>query len=517
MSLEDISADTKADSEVVLSSRDRSLAIWAALIALFLGALDALVMSAAMPSIVAELGGLPLYAWVYSAYFLARAVSLPVFGKLADCYDSKRIFLFSIALFILASISAGLANSMVHLIVSRVFQGIGAGGNFALVYIVLSKVAPPGKRAQTLSLGSSIWGISSVIGPTLGGFIVSYFSWRWIFFINIPIGLLSLAGIALFLRLPHESSEKTVSLDLAGLILFSFSVIGILTVFMTGGREIAWASPSMLVLLGVTCLLSALFYLAERRAVDPMIDFRFFRIRNFSLGNGATFLASFTIFSFFAYVPLYIQGSLGLSPMQVGIAMVSLSLGWSFGAMFFGRLSKSGSERSWSITGGFILLAGSLLTIRFGLETSMSECFFIFFIVGIGMGFVSLATLILVQNSVSGRDLGLVTSFHQFGRSLGGAIGVGICGGLVTTGLFKSLEHSTAQLPDNLINSLQQSTENLLLPKFQESIPAAAVETFREAVLSGVFSVFLVASISSFLCLLCCMLLRKSVEAENLK
>lgn len=502
------------ENSTPLASRDRTLAIWAALIALFLGALDALVMSAAMPSIVAELGGLPLYAWVYSTYFLARAVSLPVFGKLADIYDSKTIFLVSIALFILASVAAGLADSMTFLIVSRVFQGIGAGGNFALVYIVLSKVAPPGKRAQTLSLGSSVWGISSVIGPTLGGFIVSYFSWRWIFFINIPIGLLSLAGIALFLKLPPESGRKP-SLDLLGILLFSCAVLGVLTIFTIGGRDIAWASPSMLVLAGVTSVLSALFYFAEKKAVDPMIDFSYFRLRNFSLGNGAIFLASFTIFSFFAYAPLYIQGSLGLTPMEVGLAMVSLSLGWSLGAMFFGWVSNSGYERSWAIAGALVLLAGSLLTLRFGMETTMLECFFAFFVVGVGMGFVSLATLIIVQNSVEGQDLGIVTSFHQFGRSLGGTIGVGICGGLVTTGLFGAIERSSVFLPPDLIGTLQQSIENVLLPEFQKSIPVAALETIRGAVLSGVFSVFIIVSASSFLCLLCCLLLAKTAGRKN--
>ena len=500
---------SEENQTTLISSSERSLAIWAALIALFLGALDALVMSAAMPSIVAELGGLSLYAWVYSAYFLARAVSLPVFGKLADVYDNKSIFLFSITLFILASVAAGLAGSMAFLIDSGVFQGIGAGGIFALVYIVLSKVSPPGKRARTLSLGSSIWGIASVIGPTLGGFIVSYFSWRWIFFINLPIGLLSLAGIALFLRLPSEQRDKDASLDLPGLFLFSSCILGVLTIFTAGGRDLAWTSPLMVVLAGATFVLGAGFWLAEKRAGDPMIDLRFFKVRDFSLGNGAIFLASFTIFSYFAYAPLYIQGSLGLSPMQVGIAMVSLSLGWSFGALFFGRTSRPDSERSWSVAGSLILLAGSLLTVRFHLGTTMPECFFVFFLVGIGMGLVSLATLILVQNSVSGEDLGIVTSFHQFGRSLGGTIGVGICGGLVTTGLFSSLENGVALLPDNLVTSLEQSIENILLFEFQQSIPAVAVETLRSAVFSGVFSVFVIASISSFLCLLCCLLLSR--------
>jgi MFS family permease len=177
-----------------LDRKSRVYVIVSALLALFLGAMDALVMSAAMPTIVADLGGLQLYSWVYSAFFLANAVSLPVIGKMADLYKTKILFVFSIGLFIASSIAAGLSGSMKFLVLMRVFQGIGAGGNLALVYIVLSDVALPGKRAKTLALASFIWGISSVLGPSVGGFIATYFSWRWIFFINVPLGLLSITG-----------------------------------------------------------------------------------------------------------------------------------------------------------------------------------------------------------------------------------------------------------------------------------------------------------------------------------
>ncbi|MBM9605680.1 MFS transporter [Desulfopila inferna] len=488
-----------------LSKRERTLVIWAALLALFLGALDALIMSAAMPSIVAELGGLSLYAWVYSAYFLFRAVSLPVFGKLADIYDTRKLFLFSIVLFLISSVAAGMAYSMPFLIICRVFQGIGAGGNFALVYIVLSEVAPPGKRARTLSLGSTVWGISSVIGPTLGGFIVSYFSWRWIFFINIPIGILSLFGIAYFLRESGGREKQKGSLDLAGLFFFSMSVLALLVIFTAGGREVAWTSVEMIVLMGTTVLLGVSFYRIERRVVDPMIKLRFFRNRNFSLGNGAIFFASVTIFSLFAYVPIYIQGSLGLSPMQVGLAMVSLSLGWSAGALYYGRMTRGGNEKNWSVAGGLVLLVGSLFTLRFDLQTGMGECFLVFLLVGIGMGIVSLSTLILVQNSVTAKDLGIVTSFHQFGRSLGGTIGVGISGGLVTSALFRHLEKTAALLPPDLMVQLQQGAENILRLEFQSQVPQATIELLREGVLSGVYSVFLVSSLASLCCLFCCL------------
>ncbi|MEE4165634.1 MAG: MFS transporter [Desulfocapsaceae bacterium] len=489
-----------------LSTRERSFVIVSALLALFLGALDALIMSAAMPTIVSELGGLHLYAWVYSVYFLSRAVALPIFGKLADLYPSKNLFLFSISLFVISSIAAGLAQSMSFLIFCRVFQGIGAGGNFALVYIVLSEVAPPGQRAKTLSFASSIWGISSVIGPTLGGFIVSYFSWRWIFFINIPMGLASLAGISLFLK-ETRAKTKGVAIDIKGLTLFSSFILGLLIIFITGGRDLPWISAKMALISLLTALLGFWFFLEEKRCRQPFINIDYFRNASFALGNGATFFSSFTIFAFFAYAPVYIQGGLGLSPMQVGIAMVSLSLGWSFGSLFLGRFTDHGGGKKGAVAGGLTLLSGSLLTLQFLTDTTMTECFLVFLVIGIGMGFVSLSTLLIVQNSVEKKDLGVATSLHQFGRSLGGTIGVGISGGLATSGLLSNLEKAIDLFPAELVQRLGKSIEILLQPQFSTFIPAEAQIPLRQAVLDGVFSIFWVTVLSSLLCLCCCLFL----------
>ena len=222
----------------------RNWIIWAALLALFLGALDALIMTAAMPTIIAELGGLHLYAWTYTSYFLARAVALPIFGKLSDMFSTKVLFLYAIGMFLTASIAAGCSPSMEFLIVTRVFQGIGGGGIFALVYVVLSDVSAPEQRAKTISFASAVWGIASLIGPTLGGFIVTWFSWRWIFFINIPLGLFSFYGITAYF---HEFREKTAGkrVYFLGAILLSGFILGLLTLIITGGRELEVFSPPL--------------------------------------------------------------------------------------------------------------------------------------------------------------------------------------------------------------------------------------------------------------------------------
>ena len=292
-----------------IGPQGRFCIIASALLALFLGAMDALIMSAAAPTIIADLGGLHLYSWVYSAYFLARAVALPVFGKLSDLFNTRKLFLFAISLFLVGSILAGASQSMAFLVFSRVLQGIGAGACFALVYIVLSEVPPPGARAKTLSLASSVWGISSIIGPTLGGFIVTWFSWRWIFYINVPLGIVSLVGIGRYLT-EFREKKQAIHLDYAGVVCLTGFILGFLSLFMTGGSTYGWASFEMVLMVCATVAFGIGFFMAEIRAKDPILNLTFFKNSRFSLGNGATFFASCTIFALFAYAPLFIQGAL---------------------------------------------------------------------------------------------------------------------------------------------------------------------------------------------------------------
>jgi EmrB/QacA subfamily drug resistance transporter len=474
--------------------------ITAVLLALFLGALDALIMSAAMPTIVAELSGLHLYAWVYSAYFMARAVALPVFGKLSDLFAVKKLLVFSVILFILASMAAGAAPSMGFLVASRVFQGIGSGGIFALVYVVLTEAAPRDQRAKTLSLASSIWGIASVIGPTLGGFIVSFFSWRWIFFINLPLGLLSLAGIWLFLR-EFREKKSDVSLDWPGLISLTGFLLSVLTLVMTGGRNIAWLSMTAMLLILAAGGFGIWFVRSELGAKDPILDLRFFRHRGFAVGNLAGFCASFSVFALFGYAPLFLQGALGHTPLQVGMSMLSLSLGWSLGSLLLGRVMHHTTQKAAALAGGLLLTAGAGMTLGFSTGTTMLYSFLVFLVVGTGMGFVTLSTLLVVQDSLDVKNLGVATSSHQFARTLGGTLGVGVCGGLVTSRLMNRLETVEVSMPDALTAQLTENMENLFRPEFQALIPEAAREVLKTAVAQGVWSTFVLVFLVSLVCL----------------
>jgi EmrB/QacA subfamily drug resistance transporter len=478
--------------------------IAAALLTLFLGALDALVMSAAMPTIVTDLGGLHLYSWVYSAYLLARAVSLPIFGKLADIFRSRRLYVMSILIFLLGSVWAGLSQSMTQLIWSRVLQGIGAGGNFALVYIVLTDISAPQKRAKTLSLASFIWGLASVLGPTFGGFVVTYFSWRWIFFANIPLGLFSLLGIVIYL-VEVRPKKKDAAIDYLGVLTLSTAIVGLLTAFLLAGRNYAWISPQIIGLLLITVTAAVAFYFAEKRAREPILSLGFFANRGFSMGNGSAFLASFTIFSLFAYSPLFIQGALGKTPLQMSVAMLSLSLGWSIGALACGQIVNRLGQKASTVLGSLFLTIGGVITLTFSTATSLTACTVVLGFIGVGMGFVSMATLLVVQDSLDTSDLGVATASHQFSRTLGGTIGVGISGSFVTLSLSGALESTlssgASSLPPSINVQIQQNIENIFRPEVQILLDPQAQLTLKSAVAQGVSMVFWISLFASLLCL----------------
>ncbi len=500
--------------ELLISRKNRIFIIVASLLALFLGALDALVMGAAMPSIVAHLGGLHLYSWAFSAYLLSRAVALPVFGKLCDLYSSKKLFNVSICIFLAGSVLAGLSRDMTQLILSRALQGIGAGGNFALTYIVLSDISSPENRGKMMSIASFVWGVASVLGPTIGGFIVNYFSWQWIFFINIPVGAVSLLGIFFYLIETREKREE-VSIDYLGILTLSTTILALLTAFLLAGRSYDWLSFQIVGLFVITAGVGFAFFHVEKRAKEPVISMDFFRLKGFRMGNGAAFFASFAIFSLSSFSPLFIQGALGKTPAQLGVAMVPLGLGWSFGALFCGQLVNLLGKRTATILGGVLLAAGNVATLWFSSETSLIVCSMTLAVAGLGMGFVSIATLLLVQNSVDASNLGIATASHQFTRTLGGTIGIGISGSLVTARFLNTLEKVMSfdlrqKIDPALFSQIQQNIENIFRPEIQTLLSTDVRQALEEAVGHGVMPMFWASLLAAMVCLLLSFMLPRS-------
>ena len=494
--------------------KGRNLIIGAALLALFLGALDTLVMSAAMPTIVADLGGLHLYSWAFSVSLLCRAVSLPIFGKLADLFSTKALFLISIVIFLFSSTFAGVSTTMIQLILARALQGLGAGGIFALVYIVLSDISTPKRRGKMMSLASFVWGVASILGPSIGGFIVNYISWRWVFFMNIPLGGLSFLGIYLYFKETREKRKK-VSVDILGLLTLSVSILSLLMAFLLAGEGYSWLSHEIMGLLLLTIAVGVAFYYVEKHAEEPVIPIGFFSVQGFRIGNGAVFFCSFAIFSLVAYSPLFIQGALGKTPVELGLAMISISLAWSAGSLLCGQTVHRVGQKPSALIGAFFLLVGCGMTLFFSSSTTFMTCFIALGLAGLGMGYVSIATLLTVQNSLAPKDLGIATASNQFSRTLAGTIGVGISGSLASSRIAKGMEAivATNKNPDistELIDQISQNIEMLFSPEVQSSLPSALLTSLHKLVGEGVMVVFLISMAMAVVCAVFCFMLPKT-------
>lgn len=484
---------TEAAGRIEIDDRTRTLVIAATLTALFLAALDGMIITAAMPTIVSDLGALHLYSWAYSIPLLTRAVTLPIVGKLADQYSNKRLFLFSLVVFLFASLAAGLSPDMGWLIVSRAVQGIGAGGIFALIFVVLADVSTPGQRARTLSLESLAWSLASVIGPTLGGAIVTYVSWRWIFFLFLPLGLLPLISVAVFFVDVRKKRER-VALDIPGMLTLSITILGVLTVFMLGGQQMAWLSLEIIVLGVVTVCSAVAFFQVEKRAREPLVALALFRNPGVGITGAVMFLINFGVFALFAYVPVYMQGVLGATPLGVGYAMVSLSLGWSLGTITLGQIANRLDVINGALFGGTAVTVGCTAILFFDAATALTAILPVLAVVGIGTGFLSLAMLLIIQNAVKTDNLGVATATFQFARTFGGTVGIGVCGGVLNQRLGPAL----AGLGERLTAG---GAEKILDPAFQAGLPPDALAFLKTAVLSSVVPVFWIVAVAVAACL----------------
>jgi EmrB/QacA subfamily drug resistance transporter len=493
-----------------MPDRKRVPVLIAALLAVFLGALDALIVGAAMPTIVADLGGLELYSWVFSAYMLTRTISLPLFGKLADLYSSKKLFVLAVGAFLVGSALAGMVDNMVQLIFLRALQGIGAGGNFALAYIVVSEVSASEKRGKMMGLISFVWGVSSVLGPVLGGFIVTYLNWPWVFYLNVPI-----AGLAVFfiLRFFEESRQKKdAAIDYLGAISLSTCVLTLLFAFLLLGQAHAWYSPELIGLSMMALLAGAVFWYAERRAVEPILPLHFFRLAGFTLANGAAFFTSFAIFSLLAFLPLFVQGTLGRTAAELGIVMVPLSLGWSAGALVCGQVVNRFGEKASSVAGALLMFFSIALTLTFNSATDLIYFSAVICPIGIGMGFVSVATLLKVQNSLNESDLGVATSSQQFARTLGGTVGIGISGALASHYIDRAIDTfvnspQNSEIPAELAEQISKNLQEFLRPETVASLSNTSVNAIRESIGQGVEAVFWTALLVSFVGIIMCKML----------
>jgi EmrB/QacA subfamily drug resistance transporter len=441
---------TETHAAPVLNSRQIRLLMLGLMTGMLLAALDQTIVGTALPTIVGELGGINHYSWVVTAYLLASTASTPLYGKMADLFGRRPVFLFSIGTFLLGSLLAGLSQNMTQLIVTRGIQGLGAGGLMTLAFTIISDVVSPRDRGRYQGLFGAVFGISSVAGPLVGGYFAET-NWRWIFYINVPLALLAIVVCYHVMRLVPFQRRKH-AIDWLGAALLVAGVSSLLLALSWGGNEFAWGSGVILGLFAAGAVLGVLFLLQEARVAEPILPLRLFRNRTFALANGAGFVLGLVMFGSIIFIPLYLQIVKGASPTQSGLLMLPMMAGIIVTSVLTGRaMSRIGRYKWFPVIGSAVLLAGMLLFTQLHVDSSLWTAFGFMVVIGVGLGLCMQSLILAVQNAVSMRDLGAGTSSATFFRSLGGSFGVAILGAVLSsrlaTELSSRLPGAIAQLP----------------------------------------------------------------------
>jgi EmrB/QacA subfamily drug resistance transporter len=413
----------------------RILAIYAGLmVALFLAALDQTIVSTALPRIVSDLGGLSQYSWVFTAYMLASTVTVPLYGKLGDVYGRKPLMLFAIVVFLVGSALCGTAQNMNELVLFRAVQGLGAGGLIPLAIAVVGAIIPPRDRGRYQGLIGSVFGSASIIGPAVGGLIVDHTTWRWIFYVNLPVGALALAVITV--TMPRRAPQKDRSIDWGGAALLGASSTALLLGLVWGGGQYAWTSGHVLGALSAAAIVFALFLLYERRVPETILPFNLLRNRIVASSLICMALVGMAMFGTISFVPLFVQGVIGTSATSSGVVLTPLMLGAVTASFVSGQwVSRSGRVRPNAIVGPIVLTTGMFLLWRMGVATTNGEAARNMVVSGIGLGLMMQVFVLAVQNAVPRKAIGSATALTQFARSIGGTLGVTLMGVIVNQGL----------------------------------------------------------------------------------
>jgi len=455
---------------------NRPLTVVSLLLSLSMAAMEMTVVSTAMPTVVGDLGGIHYYSWVFTAYLLTSTVTVPIYGKLADLYGRKPVLLAGIAVFLVGSMASGLAHSIGALIAFRALQGLGAGAMQPTTLTIVGDIYNLEERARMQGVFGAVWGVAGLIGPLLGGIIVKYLSWRWVFFINVPAGI---ASAALLVGALHEEVEhRQHSLDLAGAGLLTLGLTALLF-GAHGGSSSAVGLP-----LAVASLL--LFFFLERRTPEPVLPLDLFRQRVMAVATVVGALVGAGMISMVTYVPLYVQGVLGGSPTQAGAAITPMVIGWPIASAVSGRLLPRVGFRALvrlGLTVSATAAVAMAALLRPGASVHVPQVVSALF--GIGLGLANTALLIAVQTSVEWRQRGVATASTMFARTIGGTLAVGVLGALLASAL-----SSDPSVPAD-------AADRLLGPEHGSGLDPSIVGALSAALQSGLATVFwLIAAIA---------------------
>jgi len=464
----------------------RRLVLAAVMMAIFMAAIDISIVATAMPTIVAELGGFHLFSWTFAAYLLAQAVTIPIYGRLADLYGRKRVFFAGASLFLIGSTLCGLAWGMAPLILFRGLQGAGAGAIQPIATTIVGDIYGPAERARIQGYISGVWGVAAVIGPTLGAFLVQHVSWSFVFWINLPIGV---ATFVMFSRFLHEHQQpRRHRIDYLGSALMVLGAGGIMLALMQIGNSGEVITIVTLAVGGVVALTA--LAAQERSAPEPLLPINLWRNRVVVVGCLAGFANGALMMSLSAFLPTYVQGAMGRSPAAAGIVLAASSVSWTFASIASGRLMIRTSYRLAAGIGGVCLVAGSLVLITLDPADSLLGAGTGALLNGVGMGFCNTAFIVSTQASVGWNERGMATSAMMFMRMVGSAVGAAVFGAIVNFGIHR-------QLPEagDAVNRLMQ-------PAARQMLDAGELARLTEAIASSVHVVYVIAGLVAVLSLL---------------
>jgi EmrB/QacA subfamily drug resistance transporter len=459
----------------------------AMMLSLFLASIEMTVVATAMPTIVAQLGGLSIYAWVFSAYMLASTTVIPIFGKLSDIYGRRPIYLGAMAVFLIGSVLCGQARTMRQLVLFRALQGLGAGGLLPLAFTIIGDIFTFEQRAKIQGLFAGVWGVSSVIGPLLGGFLVDHANWRWVFYLNIGPGLI--AASIMVVAWQDVTPRSSGQVDFVGAGLLSGGIISLLLAMFelnskSGSRQTAfWA------LLIVSILAFSILVLAERRAQNPILPLSLFRDRLFSTATGHAFFSGFGLFGSASFVPFFVESVLGTSATVAGAALTPQVMGWVIASIIGSRLLLHFSYRTLALVGMTLLVGGSSMMVA-QISTTMPYWLLAVSVglMGLGMGLSVPPFLIAVQSSVPRQSLGIATATLQFSRNVGGAIGVSVMGVILALRLASGLVGAGIDPGSISLSGLIERTAGPVVPN---------LETLRNSLATAMRSIFIAALLAA--------------------
>lgn len=492
-------AQAAGDGPNYLSHKQILVVLGGLMAGMLLAALDQSIVGTALPRITSELGGIDKLAWVVTAYLLTSTAATPLWGKISDLYGRRPIFQAAIVIFLIGSLASGLAQDMTQLVAFRAIQGIGGGGLFALSMAVIGDVIPPRERGRYMGFFGAVFGVSSVAGPLLGGWFTDGPGWRWIFWINVPIGVAALVVTSIALKLPRVKREHKI--DYLGAAAIVAAVSSLVLYLSWRGTQYGWTETWALVLLGGGIALAVAFVLIEARAAEPIIPLRLFRNPVFSTGNLFGFLAGVAMFGSMLYIPLYLQVVKGQSPTVSGLAMLPAVAGIFSSSISSGQLmTRNGRYKIYPILGAAVLTLAQYLMSTLHSDTSMWQIGLYEYLFGLGLGFTMQTITTAVQNSVDFRDMGTATSATTFFRQMGGVLGAAIFGAILADRL---THYVTQALPAEVMSRIPPgAVENVefiktLPPNLQSPIIESYVQALQDVFLAGV-PVTIVALVVAF-------------------